>query len=79
MAQILVRNLEDRVVEHLKNRARNGGRSLQAEVKIILEQAAASPAYSLEEARAWTDKIRRHFKGRGFPSSVGLIREDRDR
>ena len=40
MAQILVRDFDRRVVEHLKRRAHHGGRSLQAEVKTILEQAS---------------------------------------
>lgn len=40
MAQVLVRNLNDRVVARLKKRARTQGRSLQAEVKTILEEAA---------------------------------------
>lgn len=40
MAQIIVRNLDDSVVEQLKNRARTNGRSLEAEVRLILEQSA---------------------------------------
>ena len=40
MAQVLVRNLKEKVVARLKKRAANRGRSLQAEVKIILEEAA---------------------------------------
>ena len=41
MAQVLVRNLRDKVVARLKKRAAQRGRSLQAEVKQILEDAAA--------------------------------------
>ena len=40
MSEVLVRNLEEAVVEQLKVRARGNGRSLQAELKLILEQAA---------------------------------------
>jgi hypothetical protein len=40
MAQILVRNLQGTVVARLKKRAKERGRSLQAEVKTILEEAA---------------------------------------
>lgn len=40
MAQILVRGLDDEVVEILKARAREHRRSLQAEVKLLLEAAA---------------------------------------
>ena len=38
MAQVLVRNLKDNVVARLKKRAQTRGRSLQAEVKMILEK-----------------------------------------
>jgi plasmid stability protein len=79
MAQILVRNLNKNVVERLKKRAKQDGRSLQSEVKAILEQAANEPVMDMETARALVDKVRRKFKGRKFPDSVKLIREDRDR
>lgn len=40
MAQILVRDLDDALVEELKARAADNNRSLQGEVKAILEDAA---------------------------------------
>lgn len=43
MAQILVRNLDDAVVDRLKQRAREEGRSLQSEVRTILSEAAFVP------------------------------------
>ncbi len=76
MAQILVRNLDDRLVQRLKDQARRNGRSLQAEVKMILEQAAK---VDMETARALIDEFRRSLKGRKFYDNVELIREDRDR
>jgi len=77
MAQILVRNLDEGVVERLKNRAKREGRSLQAEVKIILEQAAK---VDMETARRLADDFReRVLKGRRFSDSARLIREDRER
>ncbi len=78
MAQILVRNLDERVVERLKRRAKMQERSLQSEVKIILEQAADETTVDMATARALVDKIRQRFKGRKFPDTVALIREDRD-
>lgn len=79
MAQVLVRNLDEEVVESLKRRAKQDGRSLQSEVKFILEQAAEEPIVNMETARALVEKIRKKFKGRRFPDSVNFIREDRDR
>ena len=79
MAQILVRNLNPRVVERLKKRARGGGRSLQSEVKSILHQAAAAPQVDMESARKLCEQLRSRFTGRKFPDTARLIREDRDR
>ena len=79
MAQILVRNLDKSVVERLKKRAKENNRSLQAEVKTILEQTANSPQVDMETAREMIEEIRSRFKGRKFPDSAELIREDRDR
>jgi plasmid stability protein len=42
LAQIIVRNLDDSIVERLKARARTNERSLEAEVRLILEQSARS-------------------------------------
>lgn len=79
MAQILVRNLSKAVVDRLKQRAKRNGRSLQAEAKTILEGAARSPQADMASARRLIDEVRAKFKGRTFPDSVELIREDRDR
>ena len=76
MGQILVRDLNDDVIERLKDRARNDGRSLQSEVKIILEQAARA---DVQAARKLANDIRKRFKGRKLTDSADLIREDRDR
>lgn len=77
MAQVLVRQLDDKVVERLKRRAKEHGRSLQSEVKTILEEAA--PDY--EAAWKRIERFRASLKrsGRRFGDSAALIREDRDR
>jgi plasmid stability protein len=79
MAQLLVRDLDDVVVERLKKRAKREGHSLQAEVKALLEQAANAPVVDMKTARALVAQLRRKFRGRKFPDSVKLIREDRQR
>lgn len=77
MAQVLVRQLDEQVVERLKKLAKEHGRSLQAEVKTILEEAA--PDY--EAAWKRIERFRKRLKrsGRKFGDSAGLIRKDRDR
>ncbi|MCK4911614.1 MAG: Arc family DNA-binding protein [Thermodesulfovibrionales bacterium] len=79
MAQILVRDLDKGVVESLKRRAKEDGRSLQSEVKFILEQAAHEPKVDIVTARKICEEFRRRFKGRRFPDTVELIHEDRAR
>ena len=77
MAQVLVRQLDEKLVERLKKRAKEHGRSLQSEVKTILEEAV--PDYEGTWLRI--DALRGRLKksGRKFGDSAGLIREDRDR
>lgn len=79
MAQILVRGLGEEVVERLKIRARKDGRSLQSEAKRILEQSALEAKVDAKTARKISEEFHRKFRGRKFPDSSGLIREDRDR
>ena len=77
MSQILVRNLAPEVVERLKERAQRNHRSLEAEVRAILEGLTDS-----EQRRA--DALRfadwaRAQNGPQSSASTELIREDRER
>jgi len=76
MAQVLVRDLDEELVDRLKERAKDHGRSLQGEVKAILEGAAK---YSMEEARVVAQQWQKKLAGRIHGNSADLIREDRDR
>jgi plasmid stability protein len=77
MASVLVRDLDPAVVDRLKARAEENGRSLQKELKTVLEQAAAQATWA--EARANIERVRRRFAGREFSDSTELVREERDR
>ena len=79
MPQILVRDLDTQVIDKLKKRARREGRSLQSEVKMILEQAVNLPRLDMKTARKLSRQFQKRFKGRPFPDTVTLIREDRNR
>jgi plasmid stability protein len=81
MSEVLVRNLDEAVVEQLKNRARGNGRSLQAELKLILEQAARpeSSRPSRGEYRVLADRIRATLGDRPHADSAALLAEDRTR
>jgi len=76
MAQVLVRSLDGRVVGSLKKRAARHGRSLQSELKAILEEAARGGDVDPVLLAA---RVRAMFRGRRFSDSTALIREDRDR
>jgi plasmid stability protein len=80
MSQILVRDLEPEIVEQLKRRARKNRRSLEQEVRLILEQAAefARRQENLDEFIKLADRIAAE-SGPQTSDSTDLIREDRDR
>jgi plasmid stability protein len=77
MGQLLVRALDDAVIERLKRRAESNHRSLEAELRDILEQASRQT--DLSKATELADRIRTKLEGREHSDSVELIREDRDR
>jgi len=70
MAKVLIRNLDDRTVTRLKERAARNERSLQAELQIIIERAAAMEPV---DGRVLAARIRKHT------DSTGLIADDRRR
>jgi hypothetical protein len=76
MASILVRGLDEGTIQPLKERARLNGRSLQQEVKEILERGAQT--LTMSEARRLSGKWNRCLGGGSFSDSASLIREDRD-
>ena len=76
MGQILIRGLDEGVVKRLKARAQRHGRSVQAEVRLILERAAG---YTTDQAAAAAEGWRRRLAGRTAGDSTDLVREDRER
>ena len=77
MAQVLVRDLDPAIVEKLKARAAAHGRSLQAELKAILE--AQTSQATKTEARALAACIRQRIGVRPQTDSGMLQAEDRER
>ena len=76
MAQVLIRDLSPKLVDRLKDRAREHGRSLEAELRSILETAGGA---DLADARALAARIRRRLSGRRHSDSAALVAEDRRR
>ena len=82
MSEVLVRNLDESVVDQLKARAQGNGRSLQAELKLILEQAARGlPSTKLTRSayRTLAEELRSRLGGGTQSDSAELIAEDRAR
>jgi len=76
MSNLLVRNLSSEAVHRLKDRARRNGRSLQAELKRILEDTAGR---SQNTIAIMLDRWNMKFAGRRFSSTTAIIRQDRRR
>lgn len=76
MAQVLVRNLSQAALDRLKALARRKGRSLQAEMKAILEGASEADPASF---RALAARLRARLAGRRHTDSAALISRDRTR
>ena len=79
MGTIDIRGLDDRVIERLKRRAADNGRSLEGEVRNILERAAEDDmAVRLAAFRGLSERMRSETGGLSQTPSHVLIREDRD-
>jgi antitoxin FitA len=74
MGQILVRNLEDSVIERLKVRALKADKSLEQTVRDILTEAAKP---SRAEILAEMDRLREQI-GPVALDATDIVREDRD-
>lgn len=71
MAQLVVRNLEDNVKTRLQRRARRNGRSMEAEVREILRNAAHEREQPEEGLGT---KIANLFRGKGYNFEVEELR-----
>lgn len=79
MATINVRQLDDGVVRRLKRRASLNNRSLEGEVRHILESAVEDDmAAKRASFLALSDRLRRATQGRVHTPAEALIRDDRD-
>ncbi|MEH2360400.1 FitA-like ribbon-helix-helix domain-containing protein [Nostoc sp.] len=84
MAQILVEDLDPIILEKLETLAKQHGRSLQEELKQILQQAAEKVTHyhtggNMEKAREAVARAQVRYTGKIFSDSTEFIREDRER
>lgn len=79
MGQVVIRNIDDRVLETLKARAAAEEKSLEQSLREILAEAARPRREELlAEAERIRAKTRLPAPGQRYPSAEELIREDRD-
>lgn len=76
MPQVLIRDLDATVIEGLKERAKQQGRSLEAELRLILQQASCERT---QQPKLSIAQIQAMFAGQTFSDSGELQREDRER
>jgi plasmid stability protein len=75
VAQVLIRDLPDDVVERLKAKASANGRSLEAHLRVVLEEAST---YDRSELLAIAERIAERSRGRPQTDSADIIRQSRD-
>lgn len=75
---LLVRKVRLTTLDSLKERARRHGRSLQAELRLILEEAAGGKRYSFDDAVRFADEMRHKYAEKISGDSADIIREARD-
>ena len=76
MSDILVRDLDKKLILRLKMVAKQHGRSFQGEIKAILTEAAS---FITKEAIDISNQWHKRLSGRNLSDSATLIREDRKR
>ena len=80
MGTVNVRRLDDEVIGRLRRRAAGNNRSLEGEVRHILEEAAiGGMGEKTSSFRALSRGLRKQTEARSQSPSHVLIRDDRDR
>ena len=77
MSELRIRNVDEWVVESLRQRARSSGQSLEGALRELLRQEAMRPKLEMaNELRRMREELRTKYGT--FSDSTALIREDRD-
>lgn len=75
MANVLIRDLDDEVLQQLKAAAKTHGRSLQAEIHDVLHRASTR---NLAETRRLSTQWLKRLARSSHSDSAALIRADRN-
>ena len=78
MANVLIRNISDEVLDKIKSMAKHRNRSLQQELSEAIENIASQSSLDFfQKAKELREKLRK--KKVRFTDSAELLREDRTR
>lgn len=77
MGELLIKNIDNELLEQIKQNAELHGVSLEEEAKFLLDQAIDRKKGDREEIVKWANDFRKKV-GPQKSDSVDLIREDRD-
>ena len=77
MPDVLISDVDETTLQQLQDRARSHGRSLGAELRLILQQAAKEVA--MVTARVSAEQMTQRLGGRPHTDSAALLRDDRGR
>lgn len=80
MAQFIVRDVDDEIAKALRLRAKENGRSVEAEHRMILREVLARPADRHTDFATAAARLRARLaqEGRGPTNSAALIRDGRN-
>jgi antitoxin FitA len=78
MAQALIRNLDDGLIEDYREAAKANGRSLEAELRLALERMRPKSPMKRAELIKWSRRLRAMTPPVAQTPSEDLIREDRE-
>lgn len=76
MAQVIIRNIDERAIKRIKDRAKRHGHSLEQELREIITAAAH---LNMQEAKNNMIAFKSTLERYQHSDSTLLIREDRDR
>lgn len=77
MSQLLIRDISPGIIKSLKRRAKQHHRSLQGELKYIVEIAAST--MTTKDMKALSQAWHKRLKSGSYTDSAELLREDRNR
>jgi antitoxin FitA len=65
MASLIVRNIPEDAKQKLRVRAATNGRSMEEEVRVMLEEGLRRPVRSLQSGKSWVVEMRKRMKSIG--------------